>query len=63
MLLHLARLQPLGTEVEFSAHLAQKTWGEERAGKTMINKNELMRLITGGVEITWTKDKKSSLEP
>jgi hypothetical protein len=36
MLLH-ARLQPLGTEVEFSAHSLLKTWGEERAGKTMIN--------------------------
>lgn len=60
MLLHLARLQPLGTEVEFSAHSLLKDLGRGTGGKDHEQlKNELMRLITGGVEITWTKDKKA----
>lgn len=60
MLLHLARLHPLGTEVEFTAHSLLKELGRG-IGKSQHDqlKNELMRLITGGVEITWTKEKKS----
>jgi hypothetical protein len=60
MLLHLARLQPLGTEVEFSAHALLKELGRG-TGKSQREqlKEELMRLITGGVEITWTKEQKA----
>lgn len=60
MLLHLARLQPLGTEVEFTANSLLKELGRG-TGKSQHEqlKEELMRLITGGVEITWTKEKKA----
>jgi hypothetical protein len=60
MLLHLARLQPLGTQVEFTAHSLLKELGRG-TGKSQHEqlKNELMRLITGGVEITWVKEKKA----
>jgi hypothetical protein len=60
MLLHLGRLQPLGTRVEFTAHAFLKELGRG-TGKTQHEqlKDELMRLITGGVEITWTKERKS----
>lgn len=60
MLLHLARLQPLGTKVEFTAHSLLKELGRGTSGKEHEDlKEELMRLITGGVEITWTKEKKA----
>jgi hypothetical protein len=60
MLLHLGRLQPLGTRVEFTAHAFLKELGRG-IGKSQHEqlKDELMRLITGGVEITWTKEKKA----
>lgn len=59
-LLHLARLQPLGTQVEFTAHSLLKELGRG-TGKSQHEqlKDELMRLITGGVEITWVKEKKA----
>lgn len=60
MLLHLARLQPLGTEVEFSFHSLLKTLGRGTSGKHHEElKEQLMRLIGGAVEITWTKEKKA----
>ena len=60
MLLHLARLQPLGSKVEFTAHSLLKELGRATGGKDHEQlKEELMRLITGGVEITWTKEKKA----
>ena len=60
MLLHLARLEPLGTKVEFTAHSLLKELGR-LTGKSQHEqlKEELMRLIGGAVEITWTQDKKS----
>lgn len=59
-LLHLARLQPLGTKVEFTASSLLKELGRG-TGKTQHEqlKEELMRLIGGAVEITWTKEKKA----
>lgn len=60
MLLHLARLQPLGTKVEFTAHSFLKELGRGTGNSQHEQlKEELMRLITGGVEITWTKEKKA----
>ena len=60
MLLHLARLQPLGSKVEFTAYSLLKELGRATGGKDHEQlKEELMRLITGGVEITWTKEKKA----
>ena len=59
-LLHLARLQPLGTEVKFTAHSLLKELGRGTGlSQHEQLKEELMRLITGGVEITWTKEKKA----
>ena len=59
-LLHLARLQPLGTEVEFTAHSLLKELGRGTSGKHHDElKEQLMRLIGGAVEITWTKEKKA----
>jgi hypothetical protein len=60
MLLHLARLQPLGSKVEFTAHSFLKELGRGTGNSQHEQlKEELMRLITGGVEITWTKEKKA----
>ena len=60
MLLHLARLQPLGAEVEFSAHSLLKALGRGTGGKDHEDlKEQLMRLIGGAVEITWTKEQKA----
>lgn len=60
MLLHLARLQPLGTEVEFSAHSLLKALGRGTGGKDHEDlKEQLMRLIGGAVEITWTKEQRA----
>ena len=60
MLLHLARLQPLGVEVEFSFHSLLKTLGRGTSGKHHEElKEQLMRLIGGAVEITWKKEKKA----
>lgn len=60
MLLHLARLQPLGTEVEFTAHSLLQKLERGTSGKEHEDlKEQLMRLIGGAVEITWTKEKKA----
>jgi hypothetical protein len=60
MLLHLARLQPLETEVKFTAHSLLRELGRG-IGKSQHEqlKEELLRLISGGVEITWKDEKKS----
>lgn len=60
MLLHLARLQPLGTKVEFQARELLRALGRA-GGKTQHEqlKNEVVRLIGGVVEITWTEEKKT----
>lgn len=63
MLVHMARLQPLGTEVEFTAHALLKSLGRGTSGKEHEDlKEQLMRLIGGVVEITWTKEKKAFAE-
>ncbi len=60
MLLHLARLQPLGNRVEFSAHELLKALGRGTSGKHHDElKEQIMRLIGGAIEITWTKEKKT----
>lgn len=60
MLLHLARQQPLGDRVEFSANAFLKELGRKAGGKDHEQlKEEITRLIGGVVEITWTKEKKT----
>lgn len=55
-LLHLARSQPLGTEVEFTAHSLLKELGRGTGGKDHERlKDELARLGSGWTEITDTK--------
>jgi TrfA protein len=60
MLLHLGRMQPLGTRVEFTAHAFLKELGRA-TGKTQHEqlKEEFARLVSGYVELTWTKEKKT----
>lgn len=60
MLLHLARLRPLGGEVEFTAHSLLKELGRGTGGKDHEQlKEELARLGSGWTEITDTKAKKT----
>lgn len=60
MLLHLARLQPLGTEVEFTANSLLQELERGTSGKEHEDlKEQLMRLIGGVVEITSSKEKKA----
>lgn len=62
MLLHLARLQPLGNQVEFSAHALLKELGRGVGGKDHDDlKEDIARLLGGVVEITWTDTKKTFL--
>lgn len=60
MLLHLGRLQPLGTKVEFAAHSFLKELGRG-VGQTQHEqlKEEFARLGSGWVEVTWTKEQKT----
>lgn len=60
MLLHLARQQPLGNQVEFSAHAFLKELGRG-TGKTQHEqlKDEIARLRGGTVEVTWTNEGKT----
>ena len=59
-LLHLARLQPLGTKVEFTAHSLLKELGRGTGGKDHDQlKEELARLGSGWTEITDKKAKKT----
>lgn len=60
MLLHLARLQPLGGDVEFTAHSLLKELRRGTGGKDHEQlKEELARLGSGWAEITDTKAKKT----
>lgn len=55
MLLHLARLQPLGNRVEFSSHSILKELGRGTAGKDHEElKNGIARLTSGVVDVKWT---------
>jgi TrfA protein len=60
MLLHLARQQPLGNQVEFSAHSFLKELGRG-IGQTQHEqlKEEIVRLRSGTVEITWKNEGKT----
>lgn len=60
MLLHLARQQPLGNRVEFSAHSLLKELGRDTAGKEHEKlKEDIARLRSGTVEVTWTEEGKT----
>lgn len=55
MLLHLARLQPLGHKVEFSSHALLKELGRGTSGKEHEDlQNGIARLAGGVVDIKWT---------
>lgn len=59
-LLHLARLQPLGKKVEFTAHSLLKELGRSTGGKDHEQlKEELARLGSGWTEITDKRAKKT----
>lgn len=54
MLLHLARLQPLGKQVEFTAYSLLKELGRGTGGKDHDDLKEAIARLRGGVvEITW----------
>jgi hypothetical protein len=60
MLLHLARLQPLSSEVQFTAHAMLKALGRGTGGKHHEElKEQIARLAAGMAEITWTKERKT----
>lgn len=60
MLLHLARQQPLGDRVEFSAHTFLKDLDRSVGGQDHEQlKEEITRLRSGTVEIKWTKEGKT----
>jgi hypothetical protein len=60
MLLHLARLQPLGNQVEFSSYSLLKELGRGNGGKDHEDlKEDIARLLGGVVEITWTDTNKT----
>ena len=57
MLLHLARLQPLGNQVEFSAYALLKELGRGVSGRDHEELKEAIARLRGGVvEITWLKE-------
>ena len=60
MLVHLARQQPLGNRVDFTAHALLKALGRG-TGKSQHKQlhDEIVRLRAGTTEITWTEDKKT----
>lgn len=58
MLLHLARLQPLGDKVEFSSNAILKELGRGIAGKDHEElRNGIARLTSGVLDVTWTTGK------
>lgn len=60
MVLHLARHQPLGSAVRFSAHSFLKALGRGTGGHEHNDlKEAFARLLGGVIEITWTTDRKS----
>lgn len=59
-MLHIARPHPLGKSVEFSVHAFLKALGRKTSGEQHEQfKEQVMRLVTGGIEITDTKARKS----
>jgi hypothetical protein len=60
MLMHLARLQPLSSEVRFTAHSMLKALGRGTSGKHHEElKQQIRNLAAGLAEITWTKERKT----
>lgn len=60
MLLHLARLQPLSSEIQFTSHSLLKELGRGTGGKDHEElKQQIRNLALGGAEITWTKERKT----
>lgn len=60
MLLHKGRVTPLGNRVEFTAQSFLTELGRGTSGKHREElKEEIARLMSGVVEIAWTKDKKT----
>jgi TrfA protein len=60
MLMHIARLQPLGAEIRFTAHAILKALGRGTGGKDHEELKEQMARLAGGLsEITWVKDRKT----
>lgn len=61
MLLHLARVQPLGNTVEFSAYALLKELGRGTGGKDRRDlKSDIARLTSASVEVTRTGSKKKA---
>lgn len=61
ILLHLARLQPLGDKVEFTSNAVLKELGRGIAGKDHEElKNGIARLASGVVDIKWTAGKQKN---
>jgi TrfA protein len=59
-LMHLARLQPLSSEIRFTAHSMLKELGRGTSGKHHEElKEQIARLAGGLAEITWKKEKKT----
>ena len=59
-MLHLALPHPLGKRVEFSVYAFLKALGRGTSGKHHEEfKEQVMRLVTGGIEITDTKSRKT----
>lgn len=60
MLLHFARLQPLGSKVQFSAYSLLRALGRS-TGTTQYEqlKDEISRLQGGVIEISWKKEKRT----
>lgn len=60
MMLHLARLQPLGSKVEFTANEMLRALGRSTGlSQHEQLKDDMARLRAGTVEITWTKQNKA----
>jgi hypothetical protein len=60
MLLHLARLQPLSSEIQFTSHALLKALGRGTGGKDHEElKQQVRNLAAGLAEITWTKERKT----
>jgi hypothetical protein len=60
MLMHLARLQPLSSEIQFTSHALLKELGRGTSGKHHEElKEQIARLAGGLAEVTWTKERKT----
>jgi hypothetical protein len=59
-LLHLQRLQPLGSRIEFTAHAMLRTLGRPTGGSAHARlHNDLGRLLTSAIEVRWTATRRA----